>query len=134
MKRICLIIIAVLILSIQMLPASADNRFEPFADSVVKSGSAYLNSSGKGIFNLTTKQDAAEIKVTSCTLYKKEGSTSSFEKSLDTPTTVAKNRSLYSATVDYSSHLTSGQTYYIVATFDIDGYTKTYTSPAVTIK
>lgn len=59
MKRICLIIIAVLILSIQMLPASADNRFEPFADSVVKSGSAYLNSSGKGIFKLTTKQDAA---------------------------------------------------------------------------
>lgn len=72
--------------------------------------------------------------ILSCTLYKKEGSTSSFEKSLDTPTTVAKNRSLYSATVDYSSHLTSGQTYYIVATFNIDGYEKVYTSPTVTIK
>ena len=105
-----------------------------FADLVVKSGSAYLNSSGKGIFKLTTKQDAAEIKVTSCSLYKKDGRNSSFVKSLDTPTNVAKNRSLYSATVDYSSHLTSGQTYYIVATFNIDGYEKVYTSPTVTIK
>ena len=34
----------------------------------------------------------------------------------------------------YSSHLTSGQTYYIVATFNIDGYEKVYTSPTVTIK
>ena len=134
MKKICLIIVAILMLSIQVLPVSADNRFEPFADLVVKSGSAYLNSSGKGIFKLTTKQDAAEIKVTSCSLYKKDGRNSSFVKSLDTPTNVAKNRSLYSATVDYSSHLTSGQTYYIVATFNIDGYEKVYTSPTVTIK
>lgn len=134
MKKICLIIVAILMLSIQVLPVSADNRFEPFADLVVKSGSAYLNSSGKGIFKLTTKQDAAEIKVTSCSLYKKDGRNSSFVKSLDTPTNVAKNRSLYSATVDYSSHLTSGQTNYIVATFNIDGYEKVYTSPTVTIK
>ena len=42
-------------LSIQVLPVSADNRFEPFADLVVNSGSAYLNSSGKGIFKLTTR-------------------------------------------------------------------------------
>lgn len=41
---------------------------------------------------------------------------------------------LYSASLDYSSYLPSGQTYYIVATFNIDGYEKVYTSPTVTIK
>ena len=57
MKKICLIIVAILMLSIQVLPVSADNRFEPFADLVVKSGSAYLNSSGKG----TKRMDAIQV-------------------------------------------------------------------------
>ena len=121
MKKACLAIILMFMLCVQVLPVSASGQISPFLDGTVSTGSAYLNSSGKGIFRLTVKQEAAEIKVTSCYLYKKDD-------------TVAKNRKVYSATVDYSSSCTSGQTYYIKATFDIDGYTKTYTSPAVTIK
>lgn len=139
MKKACLAIILMFMLCIQVLPVSASGQISPFMDGTVSTGSAYLNSSGKGIFRLTVKQEATEIKVTSCYLYKKEKDNNGkevFKKvaTLDPPDTVAKNRKVYSATVDYSSSCTSGQTYYIVATFDIDGYTKTYTSPTVTIK
>ena len=139
MKKACLAIILMFMLCVQVLPVSASGQISPFLDGTVSTGSAYLNSSGKGIFRLTVKQEATEIKVTSCYLYKKEKDNNGkevFKKeaTLDPPDTVAKNRKVYSATVDYSSSCTSGQTYYIKATFDIDGYTKTYTSPAVTIK
>lgn len=139
MKKACLAIILMFMLCVQVLPVSASGQISPFMDGTVSTGSAYLNSSGKGIFRLTVKQEAAEIKVTSCYLYKKEKDNNGkevFKKvaTLDPPDTVAKNRKVYSATVDYSSSCTSGQTYYIKATFDIDGYTKSYTSSAVTIK
>lgn len=136
MKKTCLAIILMFMLCIQVLPVSASGQISPFLDGTVSTGSAYLNSSGKGIFRLTVKQEADEIKVTSCYLYKKDDGEETFKKvaTLDPPDTVAKNRKVYSATVDYSSSCTSGETYYIKATFDIDGYTKTYTSPAVTIK
>lgn len=134
MKRLCLAVILVFILCVQVFPASANGVFDVFKDEHVASGSAYLNSKGKAIFKLTTTEEAAKIKVISCDLYKKSGNSSSKVQELDPPTTVAQNRSVYNATKDYSSYCTSGQTYYIVATFDIDGYTKSYTSPAVTIK
>lgn len=136
MKKACLAIILMFMLCVQVLPVSASGQISPFLDGTVSTGSAYLNSSGKGIFRLTVKQEAAEIKVTSCYLYKKDDGEETFKKvaTLDPPDIVAKNRKVYSATVDYSSSCTSGETYYIKATFDIDGYTKTYTSPAVTIK
>ena len=72
MKKACLAIILIFMLCVQVLPVSASGQISPFLDGTVSTGSAYLNSSGKGIFRLTVKQEAAEIKVTSCYLYKKD--------------------------------------------------------------
>ena len=130
MKRFFLLLIAICLLIVQVMPAFAEPEITPYADAIVASGSVNLNTHGKGIFRITIYRAASEIKVISCTLEEKVGNNWVFAKSLEVPDVVAKNRNIYSATKDYSSSCKSGHTYRLTGTYDIDGYQKTYTSPA----
>lgn len=52
--------------------------------------------------------------------------------SLTVPDDVLHDVCVFSASVDYSDKLITGNTYRVIATYNIDGYVKSYTSNTLT--
>lgn len=96
------------------------------ASEVISSAKVTLSSSTKkATFDLKTKVDCQSISVTSYTLYKSNGSV------VTSGSIGSGSGKRYYKTVDFSSHITSGNSYYVTAVFNADGETKTVTSVTV---
>ena len=80
---------------------------------------------------ITLKYEANSVYISNCSLQIKENGKWIFEEKLPTPQTVGSNTASYMTEYDYSSYLTSGGTYRIVVVYNIDGYTKSYTSNSI---
>ena len=116
LKRTGMIIVLILCLSIFSTSLAAT-----MADSVFDSATTNLLSTKKASFSAMTNTEQQCIKVTSCKLYKKNGSKWNFVCSLPVPDTEAEDTILYDASADYSSYIGSG-TYRIYTTFNADGH------------
>lgn len=124
------LLVAMLFSLSSMLPAYA--QMVIFASSDYNSATVSLSSSGKATFSATTTTKCEEIKVTSCTLQIKSSGAWSDSKTLIAPSTIAKNTAAYAATKNYSSSMSGGNTYRIMATFNADGKTTTKYSNEIT--
>ena len=135
MKRIITMVItlclAILTFSRGAL-AETNNRVSVCADSVIISADVSLNVNGLAYFNVTVFDEAASIRVSLCKLQQLVNGKWVNVRNLAVPSYVATNDSVYTATKDYSDYCTSGHSYRLVATYNIDGYTKTYTSNTAT--
>ena len=121
------VMIATLLIMFTLTSIAAANTIVPYSDSHFNSLTINLTSTKKTSFQATGKQIFSEIKVTECTLQKKNGSRWENVGSLEAPSGVARNTNFYDETMDYSDDIGSG-TYRISATFYADGYTVTRTS------
>jgi len=130
MKRFIRLIAVTMLLVLVCSSALAD-EIMPMADPDVASASVSFRSTGKATFEVTAYNNPSEIKVTSCSLQVKDGNRWVFSCNLDAPTTVATNRNIYSATMNYASDCSSGHTYRIAATYYIGGKYKTKYSNSV---
>ena len=70
--------------------------------------------------------------VFSCKLQIKNGSTWQDAGYLPVPNVVQQNTCVFYASANYANQLTSGNSYRVVVTYNIDGYTKSYTSNVIT--
>lgn len=129
MKRI-LALITVLCLTItsSVAFAATPNDAEVCADSIIASASISLNKRGIAYFNVVVYQEAKTIRVSSCRLQRLEGRSWVDAGTLSVPSLVRNNTQVYTTTEDYSGSCPSGYSYRLVVTYDIDGYTKSYTS------
>lgn len=127
MKRFLSVLI-VLTLSFSMASNVLATGISPYANEYYADASVAFNSSGKAVFSALTTFVFSTMKVTSCTLEVKIGSTWRSATTLTPPTTVSKNDVTYDAEKSYASSCTTGNTYRIKATFDADGHTITKTS------
>lgn len=109
--------------------AATKDELSVQADSIIATANVSLNSSGVATFSVTVYDRAGSIRVTSCTLQKYENGWVN-AGSITAPSYIATNLFLYATSKDYSSYCSAGGRYRIIATFDIDGYTKSYTSNA----
>ena len=103
----------------------------PYADTVFSSAKVSLSAQINASFTAQTKSKQAEIKVTSCILQIKTGSVWADSMTLTAPSKVATNANRYTASKNYSSSCSSGNTYRIKAVFDADGHTKTTYSNSI---
>ena len=103
----------------------------PYADTVFSSARVLLSTQMDASFTAQTKSKQAEIKVTSCILQIKTGSVWADSMTLTAPSKVATNANRYTASKNYSSSCSSGNTYRIKAVFDADGHTKTTYSNSI---
>ena len=103
----------------------------PYADTVFSSARVSLSTQMDASFTAQTKSKQAEIKVTSCILQIKTGSVWADSMTLTAPSKVAMNANRYTASKNYSSSCSSGNTYRIKAVFDADGHTKTAYSNSI---
>ena len=96
------------------------------ASNIIDTATVKLSSSTKkATFDLKTKVDCQSISVTSYTLYKSNGSV------VTSGSIGSKSGKRYYKTVDFSSRITSGNSYYVTAVFNADGETETVTSVIV---
>lgn len=108
--------------------AAAPDKIAVCADSIIASASVSLNTSGTAYFNVAVYQEADSIRVSSCRLQKLVDGKWINAGSLSVPSMVRTNTRVYTTTKDYSGNCSSGYSYRLVVTYNIDGYTKAYTS------
>lgn len=124
MKRFVAVLLSMIMLLCVAIPALANiNANQYYSDASIA-----FNTKGNAVFSCTTTFQFSELKVTNCKLQVKGLLSWSDAGSLPAPSYIAKNRYNYDYQMDYSSYLTSGKTYRIVATFNADGHTITKTS------
>lgn len=129
MKRIfALITVLCLILTTSVALASPDNDIATCADSIIAAASISLNSDGIAYFNVVVYHAAGTISVSSCSLQKLVNGKWTSAGTIAAPSYVRNNTNVYTTTKDYSSYCASGSSYRIIVTYNIDGYTKSYTS------
>lgn len=131
MKKTVAIVVIICLLISSVVTAIAEAGITPYSDECFRSAKVTINSSGKAAFTATLKQRCNIIKISSCTLQKRVGESWVFDKTLSVPVSVS-NTTRYSKSKDYSSDMTSGVSYRIVAVFNADGNTITITSGAIT--
>lgn len=124
MKRFVAVLLGMIMLLCTAMPVLAATQ----ANQYYSDASIAFNTKGNAVFSCTTTFQFEELKVTNCKLQVKGLVSWSDAGSLPAPSHTAKNRYNYDSQVDYSSHLTSGKTYRIVATFNADGHEITKTS------
>lgn len=108
--------------------AAIEDEVATCADPIIASASISLNGSGIAYFNVTVYREAETIKVSSCSLQKLVNGSWISAGSLPVPSVVRVNTRVYSASKDYSNYCIDNFSYRIVVTYNIDGYTKSYTS------
>lgn len=111
-------------LTISLLFGSMANAYEimPCADTEFDSVTTLLKSTKQVSFRAVTYNIKSSISVTACWL-EKESSNGSWSTvcSLTPPSYVSENAFTYSATVDYSKYIGTGN-YRIRATYNADGH------------
>ncbi len=129
MKRtLTLIAVLCLIFTSSVGFAAAPDNIAVCADSIIASASISLNNSGTAYFNVAVYQEADSIRVSSCRLQKLVDGKWISAGSLSVPSMIRTNTRVYTTTKDYSGNCPSGYSYRLVVTYNIDGYTKSYTS------
>lgn len=130
MKKVFVYLITLMLLTAVMpqQPACADAM--PLSSDSFTSASVSVSAAGTASFSAALRY-SCNISVSSCTLQKQVNGRWVFAASL-TPPPSKTNAIRYSAKKDYSSDMTSGVTYRIVATFTADGESVTATSGSIT--
>ena len=130
MKKVFVYLITLMLLTAVMpqQPACADAM--PLSSDSFTSASVSVSAAGTARFSAALRY-SCNISVSSCTLQKQVNGRWVFAASL-TPPPSKSNSIRYSAQKDYSSSMTAGVTYRIVATFTADGESVTCTSNAIT--
>lgn len=131
MKRFITVLVAIFLLS-NMATVALASEILPYSNEYYSDSSVAFNSAGKAVFSALTTFKFSTMKVTSCTLEVKSGSTWKYSASLTPPSDVFNNSYAYSAEKSYASSCTKGKTYRIKATFNADGHTITKTSGSAT--
>lgn len=131
MKRTLILFITICLMCASCIPAFAAVKDDASiqADAIIATANVSLNNSAVATLSVTVYEKASAIRVSSCKLQRKEGKVWVDKGDLPVPSDVAQGMYIYAATIDYSSYCKNG-TYRIIATFDIDGYTKAYASNA----
>lgn len=129
MKRVFMYIIALILLTAVLPKQPACAEALPLSSNSFTSTSVRMSASGTASFSAAVRYPC-NISVSSCTLQKQENGHWVFASSL-TPPPGKSNAIKYSAKKDYSSDMTSGFTYRIVATFEADGESVTATSGSI---
>ena len=93
---------------------------------IISANVALSSSTKKAAFTMQTKADCDVLSVSSYTLYKSNGTVVT---SGSISSTASGMR--YSKSVDFSSYITSGSSYYVTAVFSADGETKNATSATI---
>lgn len=124
MRNSKLISIVLSIILLCSICGSALAEYIIFASPSFKIYTVSLSSAGSASFYATTTTTSASLKVSSCTLQTKSGSSWSDSKTLSTPAGKT-NTNLLRVSKDYSSSMSSGNTYRIKAVFNADGNTVT---------
>ena len=133
LKRFGVSIIALLLLiSYTSAYAATREDVQIYADQYVTGSNTYLSSSGKAQMFISLRYEAETVFIASCTLQTKENGQWTNAGSLAVPQAIGKNTTSYIADYDYSSCLSSGNTYRIIVVYNIDGYIKSCTSNSVT--
>lgn len=130
MKKWIAYIIICALLSVSISCAVASSEVSCFSSDTFFSVSVQPTASGVVAFNARLKLKCSSVSVTSCSLEKFEDGSWKFVKYLSTPE-AKTNTNRYSVSKDYSSSLTSGNTYRFKATFSANGETLSQTSPAL---
>lgn len=114
------------------LPAISANAEGILRSSVhFNKTSVGFNASGSATFVAVLTMKCSNVGISSCTLQQQNGSRWVFASNLDTPAG-ATDTAWYSAEMDYSSSMKSGNTYRLSVTFTADGESITMTSASVT--
>lgn len=114
-------LIAVFFLSLIMLNIAFAAEIVPYADTEFRRVTASLTTNKTVSFSCLTIQEKEQIAITSCWLQKKINNKWSWAGSLEAPTTIATNTTMYAAVMDYSDKIGSG-TYRIGFTINADGH------------
>lgn len=130
MKKVLVYIIALMLFTVVLPEQPACAEAMPLSSDSFVSASVSLSTSGTASFSATVRRPCT-ISVSKCTLQKKENGKWVYAASLVTPPN-EENSIMYSANKDYSTNMTKGVTYRIVATFNADGDTVTKTSNSFT--
>lgn len=131
MKKVVAIISIICLLISSAVAATAEAGITPYSDECFRDAKVAISSSGRVTFTATLKYRCSTVEVTSCILQKKIGDNWTFAETLTVPESAA-NTMRYSKSKDYSSNMTSGVSYRVVAVFNADGTTRTATSGAIT--
>lgn len=102
------------------------------ASTVFNSTSVALNKSKEGAFGATT-YNYYDIKVSSVTLQKQNGTKWEDVKSLTAPSKVAKDTTLYTSTESYSASISGTGTFRLKAVFSAGGATTTSYSGSMSL-
>lgn len=134
MRKICVSVVALIILSLMILiNAHAENAAQPFASDDIVSSSVSLKSNKYVSYDVVATRGNANITVNSCKLYKKNGdkweSLGSMKKAIPDSCT-----GQLQASCDVSSYITSSGTYRVEASITVGSTTVTKTSSSVAIK
>lgn len=127
MKRYLLLVFVAMMAMCIATTATADTVI-PYASAYFANTSVALSNVGMASFSVTMIDTASSIRVLSCSLQEKNGS-SWTSVSSSKPTAIAYNTCAYAVEKSYRSLCTPGKTYRITATFEADGHTSTCTSP-----
>lgn len=126
MRKMTISIMA-LVLLLSLASVAAADMIVPYADEYFNSLTINLTSRKYVAYQATAKHIHSVIKVTECTLQKKNGTKWEDDCELTAPSGIAENTNAYDETMDYSDVIGTG-TYRVSATFYADGYTVTRTS------
>ena len=124
MNKIFLRILCVSILLLVMTSAVLAEEIVPYSDEVFDILTASLSSSKTVTFSCVAGATQKSIKMTNCWLQEKTGTSWRKVRSLEVPTTEAKNTVAYYAYMDYSDEIGSG-TFRIGFTMNADGHAVT---------
>lgn len=131
MRKLWLCIMVVILFSVAMLHIGAYADIMPMSSVTFSRAVVSASETGGVTFSATLNKKCSTVSVSSCTLQKQEEGRWVFAASLETPPSKS-NISKYTAHKDYSSNMTTGVNYRIVATFNADGETMTKTSNSFT--
>ena len=132
LKRFGLLLAILILLSGCISARAATNdSVQICADAYVSCSGTYLSTAGNVQMIITLKYQANSIFVSSCSLQIKDNGKWIYAETLPTPPAVGNNTASYMAEYDYSSYLTTGSTCRIVVVYNIDGYTKSCSSNAI---
>lgn len=131
MKKVMLSYMILISVALCLLVRTAKADAMPLSSSVFIRTAVNCATTGSVRFTAQVKVSCDSISVTSCTLEKKDGENWVFSKYLSTPESKSKTYS-YWVTKDYSSDLTKGNTYRIIAVFNANGESITKISNAFT--
>ena len=115
------IMIAVLILSLVLLNIAFASQIVPCADPKFSRATASLTTNKTVSFSCMTIREKEKISIISCWLQKKTNNKWSWAGSLEAPTNIATNTTLYVAVMDYSDEIGSG-TYRVGFIINADGH------------